>query len=194
VLPELPPRPEEWNPTPQPPERTWTRRTLWMAVGAALAGVVALFVIAALIHPEITNGVFGSPTTTVPVTTTTATTTSTTSTTQPVSTRPLTARTPPVTTTTAPPVAHQISASIEAGSSSPGEVVVSVTVTTDADRVTGTIYGTSTSGNTTATFAGPVVHGTATFSATLDLELPASVYAVVVSSSGTVTTSTVPLS
>ena len=193
MLPELPPRPEEWNPTPQPPERTWTRRTLWMAVGAALTGVVALFVIAALIHPEITNGVFDSPTTTttVPVTTTTATTTSTT---QPVSTRPLTARTPPVTTTTAPPVVHQISASIDAGSSSPGEVMVSVTVTTDAERVTGTIYGTSTSGNTTATFAGPVVHGTATFSATLDLELPASVYAVVVSSSGTVTTSTVPLS
>jgi hypothetical protein len=164
-----------------------------MAVGAALTGVVALFVIAALIHPEITNGVFDSPTTTttVPVTTTTATTTSTT---QPVSTRPLTARTPPVTTTTAPPVVHQISASIDAGSSSPGEVMVSVTVTTDAERVTGTIYGTSTSGNTTATFAGPVVDGTATFSATLDLELPASVYAVVVSSSGTVTTSTVPLS
>jgi hypothetical protein len=164
-----------------------------MAVGAALTGLVALFVIAALIHPEITNGVFDSPTTTttVPVTTTTATTTSTT---QPVSTRPLTARTPPVTTTTAPPVAHQISATIDAGSSSPGEVMVSVTVTTDAKRVTGTIYGTSTSGNTIATFAGPVVHGTATFSATLDLELPASVYAVVVSSSGTVTTSTVPLS
>jgi hypothetical protein len=39
-----------------------------------------------------------------------------------------------------------------------------------------------------------VVDGTATFNATLDLELPASVYAVVVSSSGTVTTSTVPLS
>ena len=193
MLPELPPRPEEWNPTPQPPERTWTRRTLWMAVGAALTGVVALFVIAALIHPEITNGVFDSPTTTttVPVTTTTATATSTT---QPVSTRPLKARTPPVTTTTAPPVVHQISASIDAGSSSPGEVMVSVTVTTDAKRVTGTIYGTSSSGNTTATFAGPVVHGTATFSATLDLELPASVYAVVVSSSGTVTTSTVPLS
>ena len=191
MLPELPPRPEEWNPTPQPPERTWTRRTLWMAVGAALAGVVALFVIAALIHPEITNGVFGSPTTTGPVATTTATTTSTT---QPVSTRPLTARTPPATTTTAPPVVHQISATIDAGSSSPGEVVVSVTVTTDAERVTGTIYGTSTSGNTTAAFAGRVVDGTATFSATLDLELPASVYAVVVSSSGTVTTSTVPLS
>ena len=191
MLPELPPRPEEWNPTPQPPERTWTRRTLWMAVGAALAGVVALFVIAALIHPEITNGVFGSPTTTGPVATTTATTTSTT---QPVSTRPLTARTPPATTTTVPPVVHQISATIDAGSSSPGEVVVSVTVTTDAERVTGTIYGTSTSGNTTAAFAGRVVDGTATFSATLDLELPASVYAVVVSSSGTVTTSTVPLS
>jgi hypothetical protein len=163
-----------------------------MAVGAALTGVVALFVIAALIHPEITNGVFGSPTTTVPVTTTTATTT--TSTTQPVSARPITARKPPVTTTTAPPVVHQISATIDAGSSSPGQVMVSVTVTTDAERVTGTIYGTSTSGNTTATFAGPVVDGTATFSATLDLELPASVYAVVVSSSGTVTTSTVPLS
>jgi hypothetical protein len=99
-----------------------------------------------------------------------------------------------VTTTTTPRAVHQINASIDAGSSSPGEVMVTVTVTTDAERVTGTIYGTSTSGNTTATFAGPVVHGTATFSATLDLELPASVYAVVVSSSGTVTTSTVPLS
>jgi hypothetical protein len=72
--------------------------------------------------------------------------------------------------------------------------MVSVTVTTDADHVTGTIYGTGASGDTTATFAGPVVDGTATFNATLDLELPASVYAVVVSSSGTVTTSTVPLS
>jgi hypothetical protein len=99
-----------------------------------------------------------------------------------------------VTTTTTPRAVHQINASIDAGSSSPGEVMVTVTVATDADHVTGTIYGTSTSGNAKATFAGPVTGGTATFNVTLALDLPASVYAVVVSSSGTVTTSTVPLS
>jgi hypothetical protein len=99
-----------------------------------------------------------------------------------------------VTTTTTPRAVHQINASIDAGSSSPGEVMVTVTVTTDAGHVSGTIYGTSTSGNAKATFAGPVTGGTATFNVTLALELPASVYAVVVSQSGTVTTSTVPLS
>ena len=195
MLPELPPRPEEWNPTPAPPERTWTRRTIWMAVGAVLAGVVALFVIVALIHPALTRIVFESPptTTTVPAAITTTTTASAT-TTKLASRRPVTPVTQPVTTTTTPRATHQISASIDAGSSSPGEVVVSVTVTTDADHVSGTVYGTSTSGNTTARFAGPVTGGTAAFSVTLALELPASLYAVVVSSSGTVTTSTVPLS
>ena len=198
MLPELPPRPEEWNPTPAPPERTWTRRSIWMAVGAVLAGLVALFVIVALIHPALTRIVFESPPTTTtvpPTTTTTTTTTATTTTTKLASRRPSRAVTHTVTTTTTPPRAvHQISASIDAGSSSPGEVVVSVTVATDADHVSGTVYGTSTSGNTTARFAGPVTNGTAAFSVTLALELPASVYAVVVSSSGTVTTSTVPLS
>jgi hypothetical protein len=162
-----------------------------MAVGAVLAGLVAVFVVVTLIHPEITREVFGSPptTTTVPVGTTTVTSTTTT-TTDP----PITPVVHSVTTTSTPVATHRISSSIDASSSSPGEVVVSVTVTTDADHVNGTIYGTSTSGDTTATFAGPVVHGTATFQVTLDLELPASVYAVVVSSSGTVTTSTVPLS
>jgi hypothetical protein len=196
VLPELPPRPEEWNPTPQPPERTWTRRTIWMAVGAVFAGLVALFVIVALIHPALTRIVFESPptTTTVPAATTTTTTTAATTTTKLASRRPSTPVTHTVTTTTTPRATHQINASIDAGSSSPGEVMVSVTVTTDADHVSGTIYGTSSSGNTTARFAGPVTNGTATFNVTLALELPASVYAVVVSSSGTVTTSTVPLS
>jgi hypothetical protein len=165
-----------------------------MAVGAVLAGLVALFVIVTLIHPEITRGVFGSPPTTTTVPAATTTVTSTTTTTTPTTDRPITPVAHPVTTTPTPRAAHQINSSIDASSSSPGEVMVSVTVTTDADHVTGTIYGTSASGDTTATFAGPVVDGTATFNATLDLELPASVYAVVVSSSGTVTTSTVPLS
>ena len=194
MLPELPPRPEEWNPTPQPPERTWTRRTIWMAVGASLAGVVALFVIAALIHPGLTRIVFESSPTTTTVPATTTTTTVTTTTTKLASRHPSTPVVHTVTTTTTPRAVHQINASIDAGSSSPGEVMVTVTVATDADHVTGTIYGTSTSGNATARFAGPVTGGTATFNVTLALELPASVYAVVVSPSGTVTTSTVPLS
>lgn len=162
-----------------------------MAVGAVLAGLVAVFVVVTLIHPEITREVFGSPptTTTVPAATTTATSTTTTTTDPPI--MPVVHS---VTTTSTSVATHRISSSIDASSSSPGEVVVSVVVTTDADHVTGTIYGTSSSGDTTATFAGPVENGTATFQATLDLELPASVYAVVVSSSGTVTTSTVPLS
>ena len=194
MLPELPPRPEEWNPTPQPPERTWTRRTIWMAVGASLAGVVALFVIAALIHPGLTRIVFESSPTTTTVPATTTTTTVTTTTTKLASRHPSTPVVHTVTTTTTPRAVHQINASIDAGSSSPGEVMVTVTVTTDAGHVSGTIYGTSTSGNAKVTFAGPVTGGTAAFNVTLALELPASVYAVVVSPSGTVTTSTVPLS
>jgi hypothetical protein len=165
-----------------------------MAIGAVLAGLVALFVVVTLIHPEITREVFGSPPTTTTVPTTTTTLTSTTTTTTPPTHHSITPVAHPAATTPTLGAAHQINSSIDASASSPGEVMVSVTVTTDAAHVTGTVYGAGTSGDTTATFAGPVVDGTATFNATLDLELPASVYAVVVSSSGTVTTSTVPLS
>ena len=80
-----------------------------------------------------------------------------------------------------------------ASSTSPGEVTVVVTVASDASTAAGTVYATTSPGNSAESFAGPLQSGSATFTVTLKLQLPASIYAVVSSASGTAITNTVTL-
>jgi hypothetical protein len=81
-----------------------------------------------------------------------------------------------------------------ASSTSPGKVTVIVTVASDASIATGTLYATSSAGHSAESFAGPLQGGSATFTVTLNLQLPTSIYAVVSSASGTAITNAVTLS